>query len=52
MTMMIIVKPVVLAGSPTALPENIVPRESFEDTLSKILEIFEVAHKNGTVKTI
>ena len=39
MSMMMIVKPVVLAKSPTALPENIEPRESSEDTLSKILEI-------------
>ena len=42
MIKMMIVKPVVLALSPTALPENIVPRESFEDTVSKILEIYEV----------
>ena len=43
MTKMMIVKPVVLARSPTALPENIEPRESFEDTLSKILEISELS---------
>ena len=43
MTKMKIGQPVVLAGSPTALPENIVPRESFGNTLSKILEIFEVS---------
>ena len=50
--MMMIVRPVVLAGSPTALPENIEPRESSEDTLSKILEIkLKTFYTNGTFRT-